>query len=123
MSAPKTITIDNIEYIRKTDAVTTGEKSTNGLVYVIVRTYSAGGHAGYLKEHKDKQVTLVDSRRLFYWSGAASLSQLALEGVSKPKECKFAMVLPTLILTEAIEIIPCSKAAQACIEGLLVWKA
>lgn len=91
--------------------------------YVIVRTYSAGVHAGYLESRDGKEVTLKNSRRLWYWDGAASLSQLAVDGVSKPENCKFAVTLPLLILTEAIEIIPCTEKAKVCIEGIKEWKA
>lgn len=91
--------------------------------YVIVRTYSAGVHAGYLKSRDGKEVILTNSRRIWYWDGAASLSQLALEGVNKPENCKFAVVLPEIILTEAIEIIPCTEKAKLCIEGIKEWKA
>lgn len=91
--------------------------------YVIVRTYSAGVHAGYLESLDGKEATLKNSRRLWYWDGAASLSQLAVDGVSKPENCKFAVTLPLLILTEAIEIIPCTEKAKVCIEGIKEWKA
>ena len=91
--------------------------------YVIVRTYSAGVHAGYLKSRNGKEVVLTDSRRIWYWDGAASLSQLALEGVTKPENCKFAVVLPEIILTEAIEIIPCTEKAKLCILLVKEWKA
>ncbi len=91
--------------------------------YVIVRTYSAGVHAGYLKSRNGKEVVLTDSRRIWYWDGAASLSQMAVDGVSKPENCKFAVVLPYIILTEAIEIIPCTEKAKVCIEAVKQWKA
>jgi len=93
------------------------------LDYVIIRTYSAGVHAGYLESRNGKEVTLKNSRRLWYWDGAASLSQLAVDGVTKPENCKFAVVLPKIILTEAIEIIPCTEKAKLCIEGIKEWKA
>lgn len=92
------------------------------LAYVIIRTYSAGVHAGYLESRDGQEVTLKNSRRLWYWDGAASLSQLAMDGVSKPENCKFAVVLPKIILTEAIEIIPCTEKAKLCIEGIKEWK-
>lgn len=91
--------------------------------YVIIRTYSAGVHAGYLESRDGKEVTLKNSRRLWYWDGAASLSQLAVDGVSKPENCKFAVTLPLLTLTEAIEIILCTEKAKLCIEGVKEWKA
>lgn len=51
---------------------------------VIVRTYSAGVFAGELETKDGREVTLMNARRLWYWTGAASLSQLAQEGTSKP---------------------------------------
>lgn len=54
--------------------------------YVIVRTYSAGVFAGNLKSRNGKEVVLTNARRLWYWAGAASLSQLAVNGTSKPME-------------------------------------
>lgn len=91
--------------------------------YVIIRTYSAGVHAGYLKSRNGKEVVLNNSRRIWYWDGAASLSQMAVDGVSKPENCKFAVVLPEIILTEAIEIILCTEKAKLCIEAVKEWKA
>ena len=91
--------------------------------YVIVRTYSAGVHAGTLVEQKGKEVTLKNSRRLWYWDGAASLSELAVRGVSKPSNCKFPAVVPEIILTEAIEIIQCTKEAEKNIQAVPEWKA
>ena len=91
--------------------------------YVIVRTYSAGVHAGTLVSRKGKEVVLKNARRLWYWAGAASLSQIAVSGVSKPENCKFPYAVPEIILTEAVEIIPCTKEAQKNISEVWVWKA
>jgi len=68
------------------------------------------------------EVVLKNARRLWYWSGAASLSQLAVEGVKKPAECKFPVEVPTVLLMQAIEIIPASIAARKSIAGVPVWK-
>ena len=116
----ETITINGIEYVRKGAGLA---ESVDGMPYVIVRTYSAGVHAGYMKKRDGKEVLLINSRRLWYWKGAASLSQLAVDGVSKPDECKFPCELPALTLTEAIEIIPCTETAIKSIKGVKVWKA
>ena len=91
--------------------------------YVIVRTYSAGVFAGYLESRKGKEVTLTAARRLWYWAGAASLSQLAVNGTSKPSQCKFPVPVSRIELTEAIEIIDVSPEARASIEAVPVWRA
>lgn len=94
--------------------------------YVIARSRDAGVCAGYLKsQSKDgKQVVLVDSRRLWYWKGAASLHQLANEGVKYPAECKFPAVLRSdHQMTEVCEVLGVTKAAQASIASVPVWQA
>jgi hypothetical protein len=110
------IEIDGVTYVKKSEVPELTKD------YVIIRTHSAGVHAGYLVSQNGQEVELKDSRRIWYWDGAASLSQLAMEGVTKPENCKFAMVLPKIILTQTIEIIPCSKKAQKIISEVAVWK-
>jgi hypothetical protein len=91
--------------------------------YVIVRTFSAGVFAGYLESKEGQEVTLTNARRLWFWSGAASLSQLAMEGVSKPEECKFPCEVDKVILLEAIEILDVTEKAKASIASVDIWKA
>jgi hypothetical protein len=90
--------------------------------YVIVRTYSAGVFAGTLESRKGKEVVLSNARRLWYWDGAASLSQLAMEGTSKPQNCKFPTPVTSITLTEAIEIINATEKAKVSIESVKIWK-
>ena len=70
--------------------------------YVIVRTYSAGVFAGYLVSRKGKEVVLRDARRIWYWTGAATLSELAMRGTKSPGTCKFPCSVASIELTEAI---------------------
>ena len=90
--------------------------------YVLVRTYSAGVFTGYLKSRKGKEVELEKARRIWYWDGAASLSQLAMEGTSKPENCKFPCEVDSIILTEAIEIINMTEKAKKSIEEVKEWR-
>lgn len=90
--------------------------------YVIVRTYSAGVFAGILICRTGKEVELRQARRIWYWEGAASLSQLAQEGTSKPKQCKFPVAVDKVILTEAIEILSVTEKARKSITEVPVWK-
>lgn len=91
-------------------------------LYCIVRTYSAGVFAGTLEAKNGREVILSDARRIWYWSGAASLSQLAMEGTKDPDNCKFPCPVNSVTLTEAIEIIPCTEQAEASIRGVKVWE-
>ena len=94
-----------------------------GLEYKIVRTYSAGVFAGYLKSRNGKEVVILKARRLWAWYGAASLSQLAEEGTSKPNECKFPCEVSKIELTEAIEILSVTAEGQKSIASVPVWQA
>jgi len=75
------------------------------------RTYSAGVHFGTLVEKDGKECLIKDARRIFYWTQACSLSQLAVEGSKDIKSCKIAMLVNEIILTEVIEIIPMTEEA------------
>jgi hypothetical protein len=88
----------------------------------IVRTYSAGVFYGEILRRKGQEVEMKNARRLWYWDGAATLSQLATEGTTKPENCKFSVSVPETLLTEAIEILTAEKAAVASIDAVAEWK-
>ncbi len=81
---------------------------------VIVRTYSAGAHFGYLVSRDGKEVTLERSRRLWRWFGAWTLSEIATDGLDVTKSKIGAPV--SVVLTEAIEIIDVTPEAVAILE-------
>ena len=91
---------------------------------VIVRCKSAGVFFGSVKQGPSESgsIMLTNARRLWYWSGAASLSQLAVDGTSKPKECKFPVAVPEITLLEVIEVIPCTVVAINSLNSVAVWK-
>lgn len=89
---------------------------------VIVRCSRAGVFYGTLSEKEGQEVELKDCRRIWYWDGAASLHQLAAEGTTAPLNCKFTVRLESIVLTEAIEIIPCTDMAIKSIEAVKEWK-
>lgn len=117
------VTLNGVEYVR-VDSISTDKnaKKLNGMKYVICRTQSAGVFAGYLESKKGQEVVLREVRRLWYWSGAASLSQVAVEGVKKPDECKFPITVNRIELTQAIEILDCTEEAKLIIMAVPVWK-
>lgn len=90
--------------------------------YVIVRGDRSGVFAGTLAAQDGRTVELHDCRRLWYWDGAASISQIAAEGVKYPKECKFTMKVQEIVILDAIEIIPATEKAEAIIKAVPVWK-
>lgn len=90
--------------------------------YVIVRGDRSGVFAGILKAKDGRDVTLTDCRRLWYWDGAASISQLSVGGTVNPRDCKFTIVVPEIVILDAIEIIPCTEKAEQSIKGVAEWK-
>jgi hypothetical protein len=97
------------------------EKSFIGK-YCIVRADKAGVFAGTLISREGQEAILKDARRIWYWDGAASLSQLATDGTSKPDNCKFPCEVKIVLLTGVGEIIPCTAKARKSIKEVKVWE-
>ena len=89
--------------------------------FYIVRADRAGVFFGHIRERVGSEVTMTDVRRLWYWSGACSLSQLAVDGVKNPGECKFTVIVPEMTILGVIEIIPANEAAVKGIEAVKPW--
>lgn len=121
MDKPETIKIDDVEYVRA-DKQNEPAVKLDGMEYVIVRSYAAGVFAGYMESREGKEVLMRNVRRIWYWDGACSISQMAMEGVKAPQNCKFSMPVDKQIITEACEIISCTKKAQAILEAVIIWK-
>lgn len=116
----KTLTIDGVEYVPKAEsAKLAGE-------YSMVRTYSSGVFFGILDKKSrsadGKRGIVKNARRVWYWEGAASLSQLAVDGTSAPKNCKFPIAVPSVELTEIIEVIPMTEKALSSLQAVPVWE-
>lgn len=88
----------------------------------IVRSVEAGVFYGNIEEKNGNEVTMTNARCLWYWDGAASLNQLAEEGVKNPRDCKFTISVPELTILNVSEILPCSDKAVANIDTVPVWK-
>ena len=89
--------------------------------YCIVRSARAGVFAGTVTSRNGQEVTMTNARRIWYWDGAASLSQLATDGTSKPENCKFPAAVPSVLLFEVVEVLPATAKAEASIKGVGEW--
>ena len=99
-------------------------KENYGEKYCIIRTRSAGVFAGFIDLNKEGQENIVyNARRIWYWDGASSLSELAAKGTSKPQNCKFPCEVEEIHLKEIIEIIPCTKEARDSIAKVKIWSS
>jgi hypothetical protein len=113
------VEINGIKYVRVDKLVPMDMSKLS-----MVRSESAGVFFGMVESHdwSNGVVKMTNARRVWYWSGAASLSQLAMDGTSKPKECKFPCPVSAITIAKVIEVISMTtKAAQSLCE-VPVWK-
>lgn len=116
------LSINGEVYVKKSE-INNGPAMENGLKYVIVRTYSAGVFAGFLESRNGQEVVMRQARRIYYWTGAATLSQLAVSGTTKPMDCKFPPAVGRIELLQAIEVLDCTNSARTSIESVPIWTA
>lgn len=90
--------------------------------YVVVRGDRSGVFAGVLESQEGQKVVLTNCRRLWYWAGAASISQIAMNGVKYPRRCKFTVTVDSIAILDAIEIIPTTAEAESSIKAVPEWK-
>lgn len=116
----KTITINGVEYLERSAV----QALPLDKEYSMVRTYGAGVFYGVVESLDKTTRTAVvrNARRVWYWSGAASLSQLATDGTSKPNDCKFPTAVDSVTLFQVEEIIPLTKKAKDSLDSVPVWK-
>jgi hypothetical protein len=89
---------------------------------VIVRADKAGVFFGTLESKNDLEVTLTNVRKLYYWSGANAIEQIALEGVKNPNDCQFTVIVERMCLSQYIQIILCTEQAINNINIVPIWK-
>jgi len=125
MPKPETIMIDDVKYVRE-DCVLAPAKERDGLARCIIRSYAAGVFFGYVKEMKSElngvNVTLLHAKRIHYWAGACSLTQLALEGTRKPSECRITGATPSQFIANVVEIIPLTLVAAKNLDEVTLWQ-
>ena len=119
-----TVTINGKEYVLA-DSVKNNSKaeSKNGLEYKLFRGDRSGVFVGYLQKLSGKEAIVLEARRIFYWSGAASISQLAIDGTSKPNDCKFPEAVSKIQLTDVIEVLDVTEKAKKSLDSVKIWKA
>ena len=88
---------------------------------VIIRADRAGVFYGTIIRKDGDEVELKDCRRIWYWDGAASLSEIAVSGV-KHETSKITVTVESIVILGVIEIITCTEEAIKNIESAPVWK-
>jgi hypothetical protein len=119
LSKPEVISIDGVNYVKEGSQKMA---SKDGLDYVLIRGDRSGVFVGYLKSREGREVRLLECRRIWYWEGAASISQLATDGTSEPDNCKFPKPVAEIEILDAIEVIKVTDKAKESINSVSFWR-
>ena len=90
--------------------------------YYIIRGDRSGVFFGQIAGRNGREVELRNVRKLWYWDGACAVEQLAVDGATNPSNCKFTVVVPEMVVTDAIQSLPCSDKAAKILGEVKVWK-
>ena len=89
----------------------------------IVRANGAGVFFGEVKSKNGNSVVMTNVRRIWFWAGAASLSELAQLGTSNPAACKFPIAVDEIEIFNVLEILSVTETAAKSLDSVSVWKA
>lgn len=117
------LTVNGKKYVLAESILSQKAEAKDGLEFKLIRCDRSGVFAGYLKSLNDRTAIIIDARRIFYWTGAASLSQLAIDGTKSPNSCKFPEAVSKIQVTDVIEVLDVTEKAKKSINSVAIWKA
>jgi hypothetical protein len=88
----------------------------------IVRCDRSGVFYGIIARRDGREIELHHVRQLWSWAGAFTLLALAAVGTLKPKDCRFTRTVDSLVVLDAIEILPVSTVARKSIDAVPEFK-
>ena len=88
---------------------------------VIIRSNNAGVFFGTLSAVHGNSVELLNMRRIHYWSGANSITDIALGGIQNKESSRVTDFIEKAIISEVIEIIICTQRSIKDLEEFPVW--
>ncbi len=89
----------------------------------VVRCKNSGVFYGTFQWLEGTLCLLTDVQNIWYWAGAATILQLATDGVALPDETKITIKVSRLVVTDAVEIVPCTEKATQCLDNITPWKS
>jgi len=97
--------------------------------YCVIRANGAGVFAGDVEVDrngvpvvKDGSVVAENVRKLYYWSGACAVEQIAVDGVMNPNNCQFTVTVEKMLILNVLQIAVCTEKAEANIKAVSEWK-
>lgn len=87
----------------------------------IFRGDRSGVFYGTLLKEEGKEVVIGNCRRIWYWDGANSISDISLIGTTRPENCKITAEVNQLKIKDCIEILPCTEQAIKALDGVAEW--
>ena len=89
--------------------------------HVIVRSHMAGVFFAILKEKNGQELILQKARKFYRFDGANTVEDLADKGSSNPVGCKLTVEIDEMIISEYVQMLPCTKKAIDNIKKIKVW--
>lgn len=89
--------------------------------HVIVRSNLAGVFFGVLKQKENDELTLSNARKLYYFSGANTVEDLATNGALNKENCKLTVVVKEIVISKFEQILPCTENAIENLKSIPVW--
>lgn len=89
----------------------------------VVRCNRSGVFYGTFQWLEGTMCLITDVQNIWYWAGAATVLQLATDGVALPNETKISIKVSSLVVTDAVEIVPCTEKAIKCLDSISPWTA
>ena len=91
--------------------------------YYIIRTDRAGVFFARIKSRRPKHnsIVLADARKIWRWSGANSVEDIAVAGIDPASHV--TRVVPEIEVYAPCQVIRCTEAAAACIAAIREWHA
>lgn len=117
------LTVNGKKYVLAESVNNAKAESKDGLEYKLFRGDRSGVFVGYLKSLSGKEAIILEARRIWYWTGAASISQLAIDGTNNPANCKFPEAVSKMQLTDVIEVLDVTERARKSLDSVKIWKA
>lgn len=120
----KTIELNGEKYVKLSDVPKSIQKAPlkKGMKLKMVRTYSAWVWFWYVEKLEWTYCLLREATRVYKWAWAFTLSELATVGSSNHNDCKFAIPVDVVELTQAIEILDITQKAELNLKKIPVWK-